>query len=142
MKKTFKAVISIVLGLALIGCQTSDSETAMNKVESINGSLMYRERFALPDDAVVTVTLSDVSLADAPAKILTSQQFETRGAQVPFNFELLYDQSQIDSRHTYTVSARIEVNGRLRFITDTRYPVITDDRETEKVNLQLIGVKG
>ncbi|SDG89984.1 putative lipoprotein [Vibrio xiamenensis] len=142
MKKAFTLFMSVAVASVLAGCQTSDSESSMNQVQSISGSLTYKERLALPDDAVVTVMLRDVSRADAPAKILTSQQFETQGAQVPFHFELLYDKDQIDTRHTYSVGARIEVNGKLRFITDTSYPVITDDKHTKVVDIKLIGVSG
>ncbi len=142
MKKAFKLAMSVVLGMVLVGCQASDGDSSAQQAQKISGSLTYRERLALPDNAVVTVILQDVSRADAPAKILTSQQFETYGAQVPFNFELLYDSNQIDARHTYSVGARIEINGKLRFITDTMYPVITDAKQSKVVDMTLIGVSG
>lgn len=36
-------------------------------MKTITGTVAYRERIALPPNAVVTVTLEDVSLADAPS---------------------------------------------------------------------------
>ena len=96
----------------------------------ITGQLTYRERIALIPGSMAEVTLIDVSLADAPAKVIAKQQFSADGAQVPFAFELSYDPSQIDARHTYSVSARIEVDGKLRFISDTAYRVITDEAKT------------
>lgn len=138
MNKVFMLVAAIFSAIVLGGCQSS--EPAQGAVASVTGTVAYRERIALPQDAVVTVTLQDVSLADAPAKIIAKHRFETNGAQVPFEFDLAYHTAKIDPRHRYSVSARIEVNGKLRFITDTSYPVITDANKTNKVDLRLIGV--
>jgi len=140
MKKALALVMSVVLGAVLVGCQSSEKQE-QPRVDSVTGTLAYRERIALPDNAVVTVTLQDVSLADAPAKVIAKHRFETNGAQVPFEFDLAYDTNKIEARHRYSVGARIEVDGQLRFITDTSYPVITDDAQTDNVNLRLIGVR-
>lgn len=143
MKKALVAIMSVVFGLALFGCQSSsESNVDEAKVQSITGTIAYRERIALPDSAIVTVTLEDISLADAPSKVIAKHRFETNGAQVPFNFDLAYDQNKIEARHTYSVRARIEVDGKLRFTTDTVYPVITDANQTQKVDLRLVGVRG
>ncbi|EGA68628.1 lipoprotein-related protein [Vibrio sinaloensis DSM 21326] len=141
MKKALAVVMSVVLGFVLVGCQTSDKKVEKDTVESITGTVAYRERIALPDNALVTVTLQDVSMADAPAKVIAKHRFETNGAQVPFEFDLAYHTSKIEERHTYSVNARIEVEGKLLFITDTSYPVITDEAKTDKVDLRLVSVK-
>lgn len=138
MKKALALVMSVVLGAVLMGCQMSEEQVKEAKMDSITGTVFYRERIALPDNAVVTVKLQDVSLADAPAKVIAEHQFETNGAQVPFDFVLAYDTSKIEARNRYSVSARIEVDGKLRFITDTSYQVITDANTTDNVNLRLI----
>lgn len=113
-----------------------------DKIQSITGSVAYRERIALPDNAVVTVYLQDVSLADAPATVIAKQNFITNGMQVPLEFNLAYDSRKIKASHRYSVSARIEVDGKLRFITDTHYGVITDPEATKHVPMMLIGVHG
>lgn len=141
MKKALAFISSLVLGVVLVGCQSEQAETEQAAVESITGTLAYRERIALPDDAVVTITLQDISLADAPAKVIAKHRFETAGSQVPFEFDLAYDPAKIEARHRYSVSARIEVNGKLKFITDTSYPVVTDADNTDNVDLRLIGVR-
>ncbi|MDC5852783.1 YbaY family lipoprotein [Vibrio europaeus] len=141
MKKMFALVATAVLGLVLVGCQSAETTQSQNKVESVTGTVSYRERIALPKGSLITVTLQDVSLADAPAKVIAKHRFETNGAQSPFEFDLAYHTSKIDPRHRYSVSARIEVNGKLRFITDTIYPVITDADKTSKVDLRLVGVR-
>ena len=106
-------------------------------MDSVTGTLAYRERIALPDNAVVTVTLQDISLADAPAKVIANIASK-RSCASTFEFDLAYDTNKIEARHRYSVSARIEVDGKLRFITDTSYPVITDNAQTDNVNLRLI----
>jgi uncharacterized lipoprotein YbaY len=85
----------------------------------------YLQRIALPPTAVVKVQLVDVSRADAPAIVLAEQVLTTGGKQVPFAFEILYDPAKIESNHAYAVQARIEEAGRLRFVNDQRYAVIT-----------------
>lgn len=142
-----KWLLAASMGMALAGCaQTGSDEMATQVNQSVNmqtvtGSILYRERIALPDDAVVKVTLEDVSLADAPAVILDRQTFTTEGKQVPFDFQLNYNSLDIDPRHTYSVRAEIHVDNKLRFTTDTMIRVITDVEQTHDVRIQLIGVK-
>jgi putative lipoprotein len=89
------------------------------------GTVTYRERIALPPTAVVKVQLVDVSRADAPAVVVGEQLIETAGKQVPFSFAIAYDPAGIDERMSYAVQVRIEAGGRLLFINDQRYAVIT-----------------
>ena len=91
----------------------------------VTGTVTYLARVALPPTAVVKVQLIDVSRADAPAVTLGEQIISTDGKQVPFFFEIPYDPAKIEPNHTYAVQARIEEDGRLRFINDQRYAVIT-----------------
>lgn len=96
---------------------------------SVTGSITYRERMALPPTAQVEVTLSDVSLMDAPSKTIARQSFTADGRQVPFAFSLTVDERKIDPRGRYSVSARItDAAGKLMFITDTHNGVTFDGR--------------
>jgi putative lipoprotein len=90
----------------------------------VTGTLAYLQRIALPPDCDVTVQLRDVSRADAAASVLAEQRFTTR-SQVPLPFELAVDPRRIDPRMRYAVAARIERGGKLLFITDKVYPVLT-----------------
>ena len=78
----------------------------------------------LTPGSVLEVVLEDVSLADAPAVQVAMYRKEDPGSP-PFAFELPYDPAEIDGRHTYGVRARITVEGRLRFVSDTAHHVIT-----------------
>lgn len=90
----------------------------------VSGTLSYLQRIALPPDSEVIVQLRDVSRADASAVVLAEQRFKTR-SQVPLPFELVVDPARIDPRLRYAVAARIERGGRLMFINDKVYPVLT-----------------
>lgn len=93
---------------------------ALAQESSVSGEVLYRERIALPPDAVLTVQLADVSLADAPASIIAEQRIEPAG-QVPIGFELRFDPAVIRPQVNYAVQARITVNDQLWFINDERY---------------------
>ena len=139
MKKALMLMASVVFGTVLMGCQ-SEPTSQQQMQQSVTGTVAYRERILLPDNAVVIVRLQDISLADAPATLIAEQAMETQGSQVPFAYNLSYDANMIKPGHTYAVSARIEVNGKLRFITDTVYAVITDENQTQHRDLMLVGV--
>jgi len=91
----------------------------------VSGTVAYRERIAMPENAVLTMQLQDVSLAEAPAKVIAEQKFTFAGHQVPLPFELHYDPAKMDPKHTYALSARITVNEQLMFMNTTTYRVIT-----------------
>lgn len=97
----------------------------------VTGTVTYRERIALPPNAVVQVTLQDISRADASAVVLGEQTITTMGRQVPIPFEIAYDPSAIDERLTYSVRARITVDGQLLFTSTTATLVITRGRPTD-----------
>ena len=139
--------ISIVL-LALAACG-SDSTPANATVEvpsgkspnaSVSGTVTYRERIALSPGAQLVVSLRDVSLQDAAAPLIARQTIDNPG-QVPIKFKVEYNRDDINSRNTYSVSARIiESDGRLAFTNDTAYEVITGGRPS-KVDMLLVLVQ-
>jgi uncharacterized lipoprotein YbaY len=130
------------------GAPTTDVEIIVEPVASsgttsqsiITGTVTYRNRIALPPTAVVEVTLQDISLADAPAKVIGTQQIEAGGRQPPFAYELVYNPAQIDPRNTYSVSARITAGNELLFISDTVYPVLTRGAPLTDVNINVLAM--
>ncbi|MGG6295913.1 YbaY family lipoprotein [Leptolyngbya sp. AN02str] len=119
---------------------TSGQSLSMNgevqqDVASVSGTITYRPRIALPPNAIVEVSLADVSRADAPARVLASQTLVTQGRQVPFAFELNYDPSQISNRDRYVVQSRITVDGELQFINTSAINVITNGNPTQNVEV-------
>ncbi|MER9327052.1 YbaY family lipoprotein [Mesorhizobium sp. M0488] len=106
-------------------------ETSVAAEKAIRGEVIYRERIALPPSAVLSIQLADVSLADAPAKIIGEQNVKPTG-QVPIGFEIKFDASVIRSQMTYALQARITVDDKLLFISDVRHQVdpLTDVPQT------------
>jgi putative lipoprotein len=107
------------------GCELDKPIDAEAKPGTVSGMVSYLSRVALPASAIIEVKLQDVSLADAPAKVITKEEIALGERQVPVPFELKFDPGKIDPKHMYSVSASILVNGELRFISDKAYPVLT-----------------
>ena len=103
---------------------------------AVTGVVTYRQRIALPPDAVVRVQLQDVSRADAPSVVLGEQVIESMGRQVPFPFSIAYDPATIDPRGRCTVRARIEsAAGDLLWTNTQAYPVITAGNPTRDIEV-------
>ena len=130
-------LIAMVL-LVASGCGVAGS--VLGREPSVSGTVTYRERIALTPDARLTVQIRDTSYADAAAELIAEQIILDPG-QVPITFEVDYDPDDIESRNTYSVSARIEESdGRLAFINDTAYDVITRGNP-KNVNMVLVLVE-
>lgn len=130
--------------LALAGCQpdsrtSSDAASAAadndavvsdaaahgaNETASLDGTIAYRQRVALPKDATVVVKLLDLSRGSGADAVVSAHSFRA-GGQVPIRFQLPYDPSRVSSQHAYGVEARILVDGALWFISAQPVAVLT-----------------
>ena len=119
------------------GVSTLSQQTI--KQPNVSGTVWIRQKVALPPDAVLTVTLSDASLADAPAKVLSQRAVRTIGKQAPFSFVLPYNPAEIQPNARILLSAAVTVNGKLMFITDTVQEVI--NHGGTKADLNLVAVQ-
>jgi putative lipoprotein len=125
------------LGLLVGACGSSEQEEG----PPVIGTVTYRERIALPEDAVVTVQIQDVSRMDAPARVISEHVIHTSGGQVPIGYSVPYDPGAIDDGHSYSMSARIEDGeAKLLFISDTVVPVITRGSPTQDVEIVVVPV--
>jgi len=109
-------LVTVLSGLIL------SSLPALAKPLIVRGTVFYRERIALPPSAIVEVSLQDVSRADAPASTIALTRLRSRG-HMPIPYRLRFDSKKIDPRHTYSLRARILVDGRLWFTSATRHPI-------------------
>jgi putative lipoprotein len=105
---------------------------------AITGEVSYRERIALPPNAVLTVRVMDVSISDAPETIVAEQKIEPAG-QVPIKFEIKLDPAVVQPNVSYALQARITVDDGLWFTNDERY--LVDPSKPEPVQLVLKMVK-
>lgn len=137
-------LVSVIAAAALTACGTQPTVDRTSSTPGpasalpqpdkafpeITGTVTYRERIALPATAVVMVRLLDASRQDVAAVLIGEQLIPTQGRQVPFRYAIPYDPDAIDARGRYIVQARIEDRGRLRFVTDRAYAVITQQGGT------------
>jgi len=127
-----------LLGLAVLlgACQSLQPAAKA----SLDGEVYYLQRSALPPTATLNVSLQDVSLADAPAIVLDEQNAPVKG-QVPLPFHLSYDPAQVKPGHRYSVSARIEVDGKLMFITTENHAVRLDGKDPQPLKIRVDAVR-
>ena len=127
------------LALVVAACSSMPGDEAASTQVEVTAA--YRERIMLPPGHVLTVKVEDVSLMDAPARVLaeTSKPLEGRGP--PYAVTLAVPSARIDPRHTYDVRAEIrDPAGALRFTTDTRHSVLTQGAPN-KVDIMMVGVR-
>ena len=140
--------VGVCLTLSVVACQT-EPEPSNARLEvpsgcepdaSVSGSVTFREQLTFTPEARLIVELRDVSYADAPTPLIARQTISGLG-QVPIKFKVEYSREDISSRNVYSVNARImESDGRLAFINDTAYEVITDGNPS-RVNMVLVLVE-
>jgi copper homeostasis protein (lipoprotein) len=90
---------------------------------TLEGTATYRERIALPPDAVFEAVLEDVSRADAPGTVLGRATIDPAG-QPPFRFAIRYDDAAVRAGERHVARATVRHRGRLLFTTDRGYPVL------------------
>jgi putative lipoprotein len=91
---------------------------------TVRGTATYRERMALPPNAVLEATLEDVSKTDAKGAIIGQTRVE-HPRNPPIRFTIPFDPKRIKPNRQYAVRARILVDGKPFFATDQTYPVLT-----------------
>jgi len=124
----------VLQALFAVGC--AHRRPAAKPVSAqITGTISYLQRSEVPPEATIEVTFSDVSLQDTPAIQLGHQVIKVVGKQVPIPFAIGYDSRQIVSSHTYSVEARIKVEERVLFASDTANLVLTQGRPS---NIEII----
>ena len=117
-------LLSPVAVVALIGLVANAAAA-----QSITGTATYKERMALPPAAVFEASLEDVSRADAPATVVARERITSPG-NPPIAFTITYDPATILPRNRYVVRARIVLDDKLLFTSDTAVPVITQGNPT------------
>lgn len=126
------------LALVVAACSSMAPPQTETLVEVSAG---YRERIMLPPGHMLTVKVEDVSLMDAPARIMAQTTVPLEGRGPPYAVTLAVPNAQIDPRHTYAVRAEIrDPAGALRFTTDTRHSVLTQGAPN-KVDIMMVGVR-
>lgn len=90
---------------------------------TFTGTVSLAEPGVLPAGAVLTVTLEDVSRADAAAVTLAQTRIELTGQQPPIPFSLSYSREALTPQAIYAARARVDRADRLLFTTTMRHQV-------------------
>jgi putative lipoprotein len=106
------------------GAHAGDQEAG--GMETIEGSIWYRERIVLPPSAEIHVYLEDVARMDVPAEVVATTSVDPRDGP-PFSFALPYDPRKLRDRGRYVLRVRIEADGRLLFINTQSVPAFAGD---------------
>ncbi len=102
--------------------------------QGITGTVAYRDRSALPRDAVLNVELREVlSYGNSRPVTLTRQSYAA--ARQPITFSLDYDPTQIDPRRNYVLYANITSGGRQLYSLRQDTPVFGNNQSQ---NVQLL----
>lgn len=133
-----KFMVGVVVVLSTVALSACNGLMKDKDLATVSGNVFYLQRIALPQNAKLTVTLSDVSLADAPSVVISQSSYITEGQQVPLPFILEYTPSDIQPNRTYNVSARIDIDGKMTFVSDTAYRVINDPNKTKNVKIKVV----
>jgi putative lipoprotein len=110
---------------------------ALDLVSAVTGTVTYRVRRALPPEAEIRVSLLDISLADAPARVIAEQVSGGGDGQVPLPFRIVFDPAEIETGRAYGLRATIMVGDRLLFTSTRAYPVITGDHPRYDVEIEV-----
>lgn len=110
---------------------------------TLTGTVVYRERMALPINATIDVRLLDVSRQDVPARVMAQQTIDAAGQSVPVPYELEYDPGLVREAMSYAVRAEIRTaSGELLWTTDTVHPALTRGAPTDDVEIRVVRTGG
>ncbi|MFN2134653.1 MAG: YbaY family lipoprotein [Candidatus Promineifilaceae bacterium] len=107
-------------------------------IDFVTGTLLYRERIALPPDATIVVELAYHPPEGEEPAIIGLDTFTSGGKQAPFDFSVPYERGEIDGRRNYFLQARIEhESGKFCFQSGEPVNVITRDHPVSDVMIML-----
>lgn len=136
-----KCVHTLVLTLLMMICLGVDFVMAQaGAAETIKGTVWYRERILVPANAIVTVSLVNLEEMDVAASVIASNQFVVEN-EPPWDFSVRYTPDKLTDKGQYGVQAKLENDGRLRFVSKEPVPVLLGE-ETEDVTILLTMVPG
>ncbi len=128
--------------ITLVSLNSIGNPPSGNTTGVIQGTIDYRERISLPNNASITVKLIDGLTSDSAANpaplVVAETTFSSNGRQAPIPFELRYNPNQIDSRRNYFLQAEISTDGKPAFVTNTKINVVTQGNPTDNLQLLLV----
>jgi uncharacterized lipoprotein YbaY len=120
VRKAFYAKVALISGIfAIITTAVGCARKQPDPMNTVTGTITWREQVKLSDDAVAYVTLSDVTDGRVNSKTVVQQTVRPDGSGAPF--ELTYNEKSIVPNHDYVVDVRVVDRGELVFVTGHSY---------------------
>jgi len=142
--KTKHVLGGLLISLAVTSCAShsgapvpvaNDPTTQAVAPFSLSGSVFVRQRMAIPANAALTVTLSDVSGGPGNTKVLAQRVQTLAGKQSPFSYVLPLQGVQLDSKSPALLTAAITLNGKVIFASESFQPITTVASQKKDINL-------
>ncbi|KAI9007649.1 hypothetical protein DFJ74DRAFT_739608 [Hyaloraphidium curvatum] len=117
--------------------------------QNIEDTAENREKYKVPTGAKLTVKLQDTMRVDAAATDVVEHVAELadKSAEWPQHFTLKIDLDKLDERNDYTISARVEKDGKLWALNDVRTVAVKAGKRVQgnnevglQVELKVVGV--
>ena len=119
------AVLASALATLMIpGCATTDTAGAAttpvpaSTQNVIRGTVAFRERTALPQDAELTMRLVDIANPAKPV-VLAESKAPVGGKQAPIPFALPFDRAKVPG-NLNALRATITYGGKIQYVTGAR----------------------
>jgi putative lipoprotein len=124
----------LVKSLALALCLTVLPHGARAAQARVSGTVSYRERIALPDNATLTVQLVEL-IEEAAAGRIVGEQVISPAGQVPVPFDIAYDPASLEDGTRLGLTARIAAEGAMLF--ESKRTVAVDPASADDLELML-----
>lgn len=132
MNRWLKSLLPVAMAASvLVGCATPNASV------EIQGEVWFKERIALPAEAILSVQLQDVSKMDVPAVVIA--EFERSDVTTPAPFQFVIPSDQFESGHRYAIGAKITLGDELMFINTQSYPIDISNQGPMSVLIQKVG---
>ena len=140
MKNSFAWFGVLIVALVITACTNlmpTDSD-----VGTLSGTVSYRERVVLPNNARIIVSLVERSTqADHDAnKVISQHSFLAEGEQPPVSFTLNYVKSKLKPDTLYRVIAKIEINDEVLFSNQSTVDLNIEPLKTTHLDIPLVKV--
>ncbi|OUI94754.1 hypothetical protein HK13_04300 [Acetobacter indonesiensis] len=120
---------TVMMGLLCgLGASVAGQASAQTPKTTLHGSVVYRERMAIPP-ATVELRIVDLTGHPTQPKTIARSSFATT-RQVPIPFQITLNRNLLKSGRTYGLTGTIQVNGQPWFKTPMPAPInLTSDAD-------------
>lgn len=132
MNRWLKSLLPVAMAASvLVGCATPNASV------EIQGEVWFKERIAVPAEAILSVQLQDVSKMDVPAVVIA--ELERSDVTTPAPFQFVIPSDQFEPGHRYAIGAKITLGDELMFINTQSYPIDISNQGPMSVLIQKVG---